>query len=207
MKAATKEPSVQQLQVARVYADAVWQLAVKQGQQEALLEEYESLLTDVLDEQPELEVFFDLGSISEDRKMALVETIFKTRASDLLYNFLRTVGAHNRLGLLRAIGVCLKELHDQSLGRVPVLVKSASPLTDAQLQAVRTMLSEQFHIDPNIQTAVEPEMLGGLWLRVGDRVYDRSVRWNLNQLRENILARSSHEIQSGRDIVDRSEGN
>jgi F-type H+-transporting ATPase subunit delta len=202
-----KTPNVQELQVARVYAEAVWNLAVQQGQQAEFLEEYDSLLKDVLDAEPQLEIFFGLGSISEDRKSALIDSIFKGRASDLLYHFLKTLNAHDRLGLLRAVGVCLHQLQDAALGRVPVLIKSAVPLSSDQLQAVEAMLTQKLNITPRTETEVDPELLGGLWIRVGDMVYDRTVRWNLNQLRENILARSSHEIQSGRDIVDRSEGN
>lgn len=207
MKTKTRAQSVQELQIARVYAEAVWNLAAKENAQESFLEEYDSLLHDVLDPEPQLETFFELDSISEDRKAALIDSIFKGRASDLLYNFLRTLNAHDRLGLLRAVGTCLHQLNDAAQGRVSVLVKSAVALTEDQLAAVRAMLADKFRIQPNIETQVDPELLGGLWIRVGDVVYDRSVRWNLNQLRENILARSSHEIQSGRDIVDRSEGN
>lgn len=209
MSAATEKrtPDVQELQIARVYAEAVWNLAQKEGVQESFMEEYDSLVHDVLDAEPQLEIFFRLGSISEDRKMSLIESIFKGRASDLLFNFLKTLNAHDRLGLIRAVGICLHELQDAALGQVPVLIKSAVPLSSAQLQGIESMLTQQFKIKPHIETEVDPELLGGLWVRVGDLVYDHSVRWNLNQLRENILARSSHEIQSGRDIVDRSEGN
>ncbi|MFO0945283.1 MAG: F0F1 ATP synthase subunit delta [Planctomycetota bacterium] len=80
-------------------------------------------------------------------------------------------------------------------------------LAKDQLDAVTKLIETKLKVKPDLTTEVDPRILGGLWMRVGDKVYDRSVRWNLNQLRESILTRSSHEIQSGRDIVDHSTGN
>lgn len=206
-EAPAHEPSVEELQIARVYADAVWKVAVKEGRGPDFYEEFQSLITDVLNRQPQLEVFFQLSSISEDRRAQLIEHIFRGRASDLLLNFLKTLNDHERLSLLRAIAVCLRDLYDKSRGAVRVIVKTAQPMPDDQLQSIRTAIANRFHIEPILETKVDPSVLGGLWIRVGDMVYDRSVRWNLNQLRDKILTRSLHEIQSGRNIVDRSTGN
>lgn len=202
----TRTVSVEELPVARVYADAVWEVAVRDGVVEDFIEEYDSLVADVLDKQSELEIFFSLGSINPDQRQAMVDHIFKDRASDLLYNFLKTLNAHDRLGLIRAVGVCLKERYDQSKGLVPVLIKTAVPLQEDQRQAVLKLLTDDFKIKPHLESETDPSLLGGIWLKVGDQVYDRSVRFNLKQLRGKILTRSSHEIQSGRNIVDRSTG-
>lgn len=205
--AAASEPSVEELQIARVYADAVWKLAVKEGRGPEFYEEYLSLVHDVLDRQPQLEVFFQLSSITTDRKTQLIENIFRGRASELLLNFLKTLNDHERLSLLRAIAICLRDLYDKSRNAVRVIVKTAQPMPDDQMHAIRNAIANRFHIEPILETKVDPSVLGGLWIRVGDMVYDRSVRWNLNQLRDKILTRSLHEIQSGRNIVDRSTGN
>lgn len=197
-------PSVEELRLARVYAEAVWAVASKQNAAHELLEEFESLIKDVIDPQPELEIFLTLASISQERRGELLEKVFKGRASELLYSFLRTLNQHDRLGLLQAVGICLRQILDESEGRVPVLVRTAVSLDKDQLDAVVKLLETKLKVKPDLTTEVDPRILGGLWMRVGDKVYDRSVRWNLNQLRESILTRSSHEIQSGRDIVDHS---
>lgn len=203
----SKVPSVEELRIARVYAEAVWEIAGRDGTQAELLEEFDSLVTEVLDRQPDLELFFGLSSISSEQRVELIEKIFRGRASELTYHFMLTLNQHERLGLLRAVAFSLRELWEESQGKTAVLVRSAVPLQEAQLGEIESLLTSELKIKPEMKTEVDPRLLGGLWLRVGDRVYDRSVRSNLNRLRETILTRSSHEIQSGRDIVDHSEGN
>ena len=181
---------VDELKGAHIYADAVWNLAMQQDAGAQLIEEFRSLVHDVLDQQPELERFFKLGAISQDQRERLIQTAFAGRASQLLVEFLRTLNHHDRLGLLRAILLCLEELWSKAQGKVPVLVRSAVPLAADQLDKVQTMLVQRFGIVPDLQTETDPDLLGGLWIRVGDTVYDRSVRSNLRKLTENILASS-----------------
>jgi F-type H+-transporting ATPase subunit delta len=191
------EPDVDALQVARVYADALWRLAVQQKSAAALIEEYHSLIEDVLNRNVSLEKFFGAASVSRDRRDAVLDAVFGGRASPLLVNFLKTLSRHDRLALLREIAHCLDELWGKSRGLVPVLVRTATPLAGEQLESVRSTIQQRFGIQPDLAAQVDPSLLGGLWVRIGDVVYDRSVRCNLRRLKENLLTRSSHEIQSG----------
>ena len=54
-------------------------------------------------------------------------------------------------------------------------------------------------LEPILDLTLDPELLGGLIVRVGDWQYDGSVSGRLKTLRDHLIARSSHEIQSGRD--------
>jgi F-type H+-transporting ATPase subunit delta len=204
---ATHGVDVDEIRVALVYAKAAWNLAVRDGVGEEFLAEYRQFVEKVLDRQPELETFFRLTSIGQDKKAEMLERIFKGRTSDLLYQTLRTLNAHDRLGLARALLFALVDLSNQSQGKVPVQVRSAVKLSDRQKASLADVLSRRLKIQPILETEVDPDVLGGLWIRIGDQVFDRTVRFNLNQLRDNILTRSSHEIQSGRDSVDRTAGN
>jgi F-type H+-transporting ATPase subunit delta len=78
---------------------------------------------------------------------------------------------------------------------VAVLVRSAVELPADRRAALEQTLKRRFNITPKIRFEVDPDILGGLWIRLGDTVYDRTVRWNLNRLKANILARKSHEVQ------------
>lgn len=190
-------PDVEAIQGARIYAEALWGLAHPAGQAEMILDELRSLVTDVLDPNQDLEVFFQLGSISRERRKEMIEHIFQGKASDLVYSFLLTLNERDRLGLLRPIVQALQQLDDASKGKAPVLVRTATPLPPDQLEAVRALVEQRFGVVPQLTAEVDPSLLGGLWLRVGDNVYDRSVRSSLERLKENILTRSSYEIQSG----------
>lgn len=198
---------IDERQIASVYADAVWKVAVKDNATEDLVSEMEAIVAEVLDPHPDLETFFRLGSISQDRREEMLNNLFGGKVSDLVFQFLLSLNRRDRLGLLRAVTICLREISDRSQGRIAVEVKTAIPLPDDLKERLTTLLRGKLSAEPVITNVIDNDMVGGLWVRIGDRVYDRSVLRNLTQLRENILTRSSHEIQSGRDIVDRSTGN
>jgi F-type H+-transporting ATPase subunit delta len=106
---------------------------------------------------------------------------------------------HERLELLRPILASLRELHDVRAGRVRVEVASAVALPEDQRQRLEQELRESLHREPILNLKVEPELIAGLRIRVGDWQYDGSVRTELENIRNEILLGSSHEIQSRRD--------
>lgn len=184
--------------LARVYAQALWNLAEKeQGAQTEVSQELRSIVSDVLDREPALERFFSLGSIDDDHRQRFLDRVFRGRVSDLTYQFLVTLARRGRLGLLRAVSISLERIAKERAGKVEVLVKSARPLSAEQRTNLVNALIKSQGINPDPRFEVDQALLGGLWVRIGDRVFDRSVRTNLLQLKDNILARSSHEIQGG----------
>jgi F-type H+-transporting ATPase subunit delta len=113
---------------------------------------------------------------------------------------------HERLDLLRPIVAAFRELRDQRAGRMRVQVRSAVPLPDDQREQLLQQLRATFHTEPLLETQVDDDLLGGLVVRVGDWLYDHSVRSQLETLRDQIIARSSYEIQSGRDRFSTADG-
>jgi F-type H+-transporting ATPase subunit delta len=185
--------------IARVYAEALLRAADKRGQAEEVLEELESLVQDVFTASPELENLFSSASIGRTAREELIRKVFTGRASELVLNLLLVLNDHDRLSELRAIVAACRELRDQRAGRLQVQVRSAVPLRDDQRQRLLEQLRETFHKEPVLQTQVDPELLGGMVVRVGDWLYDQSVRTQLDNLRHQIIERSSYEIQSRRD--------
>ena len=80
-----------------------------------------------------------------------------------------------------------------------VLVSTAEPLDADSEQAIVQEIKNRLHLQPLLDKQVRPELIGGLVLRVGDRVFDGSIATQLEKLREKMLTRSVHEIQSRRD--------
>ena len=80
-----------------------------------------------------------------------------------------------------------------------VRVRSAVPLADDQRERLTGELRETFGKEPVLHASVEPDLLGGLVVQVDDWVYDGSIRTRLDILRKQLVERSSHAIQSGRD--------
>jgi F-type H+-transporting ATPase subunit delta len=185
--------------VARVYSEALFGAAAKQNQVEELLEELDALVGRVFKADPQFEVFLSSSAIDRPTKAAAIRRAFEGRASDLLLNTLLVLNDHERLELLRAIVATYRELRDQQAGRMRVHIRSAVPLPDDQRQRLQQQLRQQFQKEPILDEQVDPELLGGLVVRVGDWLYDGSVRSELVDIRNQIIARSSYEIQSRRD--------
>jgi F-type H+-transporting ATPase subunit delta len=185
--------------IARVYAESLYRAAEPLGQVDEVYEELSSLLSDVFRKAPEWELFLASGAVGRDRKAAVIRSVFEGRASEIFVNFLLVLNDHERLDLLRATASAYREIRDQKAGRIQVLVRSATPLPDDQRDRLLQELRATFHKEPVLESQVDSELLGGMVVRVDDWLYDQSVRRKLVDIRNQIIARSSHEIQSGRD--------
>jgi F-type H+-transporting ATPase subunit delta len=181
--------------VARVYAEAV----EKDGQVEAVLDELNTLIDGVFKKDPGLELYFASAAVGRDRKEQLIKAAFEGKASGAFVRFLHVLNEHDRLGMLRAIVHAFKALHDRKSHRLAVHVRSAVPLTDEERQKLIDDLRSVAPFEPILDEAVDPDILGGLIIRINDWVYDASVRTRIQTVRAQLVERSSHGIQSGRD--------
>lgn len=191
--------------IASTYADGFLDAAVARNEQNPL-EEFASFLTDVVDRNPEFASLLYSGMIGRDDKLRLIERAVVPAASPFFGNFLRVLARHERLDLLPLI---LKEaqLKDEiRRGRRRVQVESARPLSDKAIDNVRRQLAAALPFEPILEPRTNPALLGGLVIRVGDTVYDSSLRGRLKQMRLQVRERSLHEIQSGRDRFSSPEG-
>jgi F-type H+-transporting ATPase subunit delta len=183
--------------IARVYAEALMNAAQMQG--DAVLEELESLVKDVFSAEPQLEAFLSSGAVGRDRKAQLIDRVFQQRSAEVVCNFLQILNRHDRLDLLRPIAAAAREINNERKNRVRVIVRSAVPLSEDQEQRLARQVSQALGQEPLLETGIDPELLGGVVVRVGDWLFDGSVRTKLDSIREQLIERSSYEIQSGRD--------
>ena len=93
-----------------------------------------------------------------------------------------------RLGLLPAIATTYGQLWNAARGVLPAEATSAQPLNEEQRAAVQRALGRATGRDVELTTAVDPDVLGGLLVRMGGQVYDGTVRGRLRALRERLTA-------------------
>lgn len=185
--------------VAKVYAESLYEAAAKAGQLDAVLEDLEALVKNVLRADPRFDVLFSSPAIGRHARAEVLEKAFKDRVSPTLYSFLQVLNAHERLELLRPIAWSLRETYEDRGRRVRVYVTSAVPLDEQALAAIGAGVKNSFQLDPILVPLIDPSILGGVKIRVGDKQYDATVRTRIENIRNQILTSSSHEIQSRRD--------
>jgi F-type H+-transporting ATPase subunit delta len=193
--------------VGKVYAESLLRAAEKHNQAPEVLEELESLVHDLFRRDPLIEAFLASTAIGHDRKEAALRLAFTGRASDVFLDFLLVLNKHDRLDLLRAIAAAYRDLFDQRAGRIRVHVQSAVALPDDQQDRLRQEIRSVFQKEPVLEARVNPDLIGGIVVRVGDWTYDTSVRTQLQRIRDQLIERSSYEIQSRRDRFSSPDGN
>lgn len=192
--------SNQDLIVGRLYAKSILDLAEERGQADELLEEMAEVVKQ-LDRSPELEAFLGSPLVEEEARAKVIEDLFRGRASDLLADALQVVNRKGRLGYLRAIAQSYRTEHRELRGWVDVHVRTAVPLSPDLRTRLQDAIAAFTGRKPDLIERVDPSLLGGMVVEVAGQKIDASVASRLRDLSENLLARASQEIHSGRAYV------
>ena len=182
-----------------VYARALLGATENAGNTDAVLEELESLVDEVLSRVPQLEGTLTSPRVPTEAKHSILDRAFEGRLSRDLLIFLKVVARRGRFDCLRAIAHAFREQFNELRGRVKVQVRSASELDQGARDLVTDRLRGALGREVDLQLDVDPELIAGLVVRVGDTVYDGSVANRLLALREDIFARATEKIRGQLD--------
>lgn len=122
----------------------------------------------------------------KDRAAAL-DAALSGNASHTLRGLVAVLQQNNRLGLLRNIAAAFRQIIAEQAGQVPVKVTAAVALSDDQRAKLTANLKALLKQDPVLDVRVDPDLLGGMVVQVGDSVVDTSVRTRLQTLRTLLL--------------------
>jgi F-type H+-transporting ATPase subunit delta len=182
-------------QLGAVYAKALLGATEKVGISDDVLGQLDSLIDDVLAKLPHFEASLCSPRVPLDRKEAMLDRGFQGRMAPQLLNFLKILARRGRFECLRAIRRSARQLLNELRGRVEVLVRSAVPLDPSTTDLVADRLRAALSKDVTLTLEVDPEMLAGLVIRVGDTVYDGSVANQLNRLRDEMISRTNQKFR------------
>ncbi|MEK6259556.1 MAG: ATP synthase F1 subunit delta [Planctomycetota bacterium] len=199
-----EDPSAQS--VAKVYAVAYLDSAGGSGG-EAAVEELVSFVDDVLTPQTQFDQLLRGSALGRDDKNLLIDRVVGTRATPLFANFLRVLAKHGRLDLLQGIRRQSEIEQERRAGKKRVGVSSATELSAESLASIKSSLTASLGLEPILETRIDPSLIGGVVIRVGDTVYDGSLKTQVKQLRVRLRERCLNEIQRGRDRFSHPEGN
>lgn len=184
-------------QLGSVYAKAL--LGAAGDQADAVLEQLESFVDDVLAAHPKLDAALCSPRIAVTEKERILDAAFADKMHATLLRFLKVLVANGRMDCLREIRRAARELVNEQQGRVAVRVKTAEPVDEALAASISERLSQSLGRQVEMSCEVEPGLIGGLVVRVGDTVYDASVANRLRRLRETALQRTSETIRNTLD--------
>lgn len=188
--------NVRQTRIARVYVESLLPVASRERQAESLGDELEGLVRDVLGQYPNVAAFFTSPALTRRAREPILAAALKDNASPLLRKFVGVLNQNNRLDLLPTIAAAYREALDERAGRVRVWVRSAAPLGDTERDELRQALTVSLGKEPILAVRVDPELLGGMMIQVGDRVYDSTVRSRLDALRTQLLSRGNDVVKA-----------
>ena len=182
--------------IARVYALAFMEVAAKSPDATALVDEVTSLVEDVLNRSPQLDETFRSALVSPEQKERLLDRMLSGRASAPVLNFLKVLARHGRLAILRPIARLLKRLDAERRGLTDVEVRVATPIDDALRAEIHNRLRKTMGGEPVLHVFVDPSLIAGMVIRVGDRVYDGSVNTQLEYTRRAMIDRVTETIET-----------
>jgi len=186
---------------AKAYLDAV---TGRGGSIDDAVVEFASLV-EVLKSQPQFSAVLASAMIATNEKVALLEKAIASSASPLFWNFLQIVAKRNRLDLLLPIFSQAQCLLDERRRRIPVIITAATEVDSQLFTALSEKLRNILGGEPIIRSVIDPEVIGGLVVRVGDTVYDASVSTQLQNVCRQMIERSAQEIQNRRENFRGSE--
>lgn len=176
-----------QTALARNYAEALFELAARDGQTERH-GEFLDLVVAIYWEERSFRLFLESPRIPVAEKQQAIRAALGDEAPEKLVRFLLVVLEKRRQRAIPAIAAAYRELLDRAAGRVRATVSVAFAPDEELRGRVLRSLEEQLERTVEADFREEPRLIGGLRVRVGDQVMDGSLRRRLEDLRRNLMA-------------------
>jgi F-type H+-transporting ATPase subunit delta len=193
--------------IAKVYAKSLFELAEQAGgrdQAEGVLGELEDIL-ELARSDASFNEFLATRVIPTDQRDASIVRILDGKSSDLTLRFLRLLNRKGRLGHLPPIVAVFESLVQEAFGRVEVDLFTAEPIDEGTKSAFRDTLSAKLGKEIILHHYTEPAMLGGVKLRIGDRLVDDSLVTQLSRMRDRLNTDGTSRLRANAERV--IEGN
>jgi F-type H+-transporting ATPase subunit delta len=173
--------------VAKTYGDALFELALEEGKIDILVEETQGVLQ-ILQENVELHKLMNHPKISKEEKKKVMEGIFKGRISDELTGFIHIIVTKDRYNEITKIFEYFLDRVKEYKNIGLAYVTSAIELRETQKKDLLDKLLEITKYEQiDIVYAIDSDLIGGMVIRIGDRVIDSSVKTKLHEMSKNLL--------------------
>jgi F-type H+-transporting ATPase subunit delta len=183
--------------IARVYAESLFQLAEKSGgmaQAQTVGAELLALGESAASDKRFAE-FLRTPLIDTTTRENALKRALGSSISDLLLRFILVVNRKGRSGSLQSIALAYDAMLQEKLGKVEVDVWTAGPLGEDARRVIQQRVSAAIGKDAVLHAYVDPTMIGGIKLRIGDRLVDGSVAAKLRSLRSTLVEAGGADVR------------
>jgi F-type H+-transporting ATPase subunit delta len=171
-------------EIAQVYARSLFQVAKEQGKLDTIREQL-GQFAEALAEDQNLQVFFFSPYFSSKEKEEGLDKALDG-ADEILVNFLKLLIENHRMPVIFRVRRAFDALWEDENQLLPVSVTSAVELGKPTIKQIGDRIAEQTGRKVQLSANVDPDILGGMVVRVGNTVLDASVRNRLEQLRKQV---------------------
>ena len=173
--------------VSKTYGEALFELAVEEDREEEFLSEVAQLKS-LLDENPDFGKLMNHPKILKEEKLKVLEEVFGGRISKELLGFLHLVVSKDRYGDIDAILDFFISEVKKLKGIGIAYVTTAADLNEAKKKEIEAkLLATTSFQKMEMHYQVDEDLIGGMVIRIGDRVVDSSVRTKLFELQRELL--------------------
>lgn len=173
------------------YARAIFSIASENNS----IEQYNTALSDFVEvlTQNNAELLNALTSPAfkiEERKQVANVVTQKMALEQMLCNFINLLIDKDRLVLIEEISSFFNDMTDAHMGRVRATVQTAKELSDSERQDVAQTLANASEVSIEnliVEYSINPDIIGGIWARVGDKTYDATIRSKIRTMRQTLL--------------------
>ncbi len=170
------------------YAQALYDVAVSKNRVEKYIGDLEAVVK-IIEENPEFQNIIKHPEITTGEKKKFFINLFKGRLDEDLITFLLLLIEKDRILFLREKVEELKKIDLEHRNTLTAHVRVAVPLKDRQKAELKEKLRKKYGKDILIDEVVDPKVLGGIVIRVGDELMDASVRSRINTLKNSMISK------------------
>lgn len=173
--------------VSKTYGDALFELATEQNKTDELAKEVELVQT-VLAQNPDFSKLMNHPKVGKDEKLQVMKEVFEGRIDKELVGFLRLIVEKDRYAETEAILKYFTDRVKEEKGIGVAYVTSAVKLSEIQKKQIEEKLVETTEYkEMEMNFSIDETLVGGLVIRIGDKVVDSSIKTKLNELTKQLM--------------------
>lgn len=173
--------------VAKRYAKALFDLA---QEQKSVLETEQQLkvVVEALTSSHELELLLTTPNIDREGKVNVIHSTFQGHISEIVIELIKLLVERGRIAILNDVLSSYVQIAGDAYGTADAEVTSAVALSEAEQQAIADTFGKQLNKKIRIRTKIDASIIGGVQVRIGDRLYDGSLANKLSHMKRSLIA-------------------